>query len=1118
MKPLMTVALLLSVGTFTPAHGQVADSMHPRGKAVIQPLPTTVDTTMLTGNGLNTTGGPIDRVAPGGVWRKERGATTWTFTPQQSQGDPAQQRQEYFDRLMREHGDEPRDLVVAVRDTSDARKLRTMGLSAPNALPCSLTVRVKYRQLPEMRKAGLLFWGVGARPRGPASRPTRPQPTSPAPAPRDSSSRGRAGVASPDGVAETMSCSLSMPFSDGFETYGIPGPNWTATNYSYYTTTYWGSGASGCDVVRSGYYDASAAGNGGPCYYGDGVGYDNGEDTDLDLYDCIDMSAYSQYTVSYWVYYNVISNSDYINWYYDTGGGYQQNGHFTGSSGGWVQKTLVFPNSGHTYDHVRMRFEFLSGYGDNTGYAGAYVDDISISGTLFQPNLTYYTNTPIIPSSVQGTTNSTLYAGSQTYVDWAIQNNGLGSTSNSFTIDYYLDNTWIGNDIKSGLNANTSYTHADWPFTVATPGSHTLKMVIDSGNNVVESNEGDNTFTSQSFYWNPCDLTVSVVPSKTSPTVGDTMSVWVTVKNQGVAPVSGTFYTRFYKNLAFHPTACQAGQDATFPTFTLASGATYSYPITGLTSNVAGTWTMWAYADDCGQITYDSNTSNNYNQTGVTVTWGSGTVTLTGTFAYDDSVTGNKGVPLRGAHVVLYQTHNGQSSGDSLATTYTNVSGQFAFTNLLNRDPVDQGLLDVYVRAYAQADSGYFGHSVVSIEDANSARYFFQSMTVNNVANGTHPFGVIKPDTTDYVHNAADHMYSAILMGWDWVTGRGSTVPPVYLYWYPQQSDGTKYVGAKRTIKVFGVPGLATLGPDAWDDTVLLHEYGHHVSGALGFSNSPGGDHSFILPDTTANGQASMDLAWSEGWATAFACFAKVPGPNPVWLNTGVPATGGGSDFNAFNAETGVFYYGNGGTTKDINALGATWEGSVAALVWDVYDSVNDNPNGDAYADQLSDVWGPMWDVCTNHPVAADSVYTIPQFYTLYSRRDATTPDRLRALNQTFGEHGMLGAMPAGVADDGRLATERFALGPANPNPVVRGTVVSFVVPSTGASERVSIRLYDVTGRMVRSLVDGVLPAGRHAVEWTRETDQGESASPGVYFVCAEHGRDRCSRRVVVLR
>ena len=48
---------------------------------------------------------------------------------------------------------------------------------------------------------------------------------------------------------------------------------------------------------------------------------------------------------------------------------------------------------------------------------------------------------------------------------------------------------------------------------------------------------------------------------------------------------------------------------------------------------------------------------------------------------------------------------------------------------------------------------------------------------------------------------------------------------------------------------------------------------------------------------------------------------------------------------------------------------------------------------------------------------------------------------------------------------------------------------------------RVTLRVYDVQGRMVRSLVDQDAAPGTFRAEWNGATENGTSAARGVYFV-----------------
>jgi flagellar hook assembly protein FlgD len=60
--------------------------------------------------------------------------------------------------------------------------------------------------------------------------------------------------------------------------------------------------------------------------------------------------------------------------------------------------------------------------------------------------------------------------------------------------------------------------------------------------------------------------------------------------------------------------------------------------------------------------------------------------------------------------------------------------------------------------------------------------------------------------------------------------------------------------------------------------------------------------------------------------------------------------------------------------------------------------------------------------------------------------------------------------------------------------------------------------VYDAVGRLVSTLVDGRVDAGRHTVEWNATNGQGDQVSPGIYFISMEAGSYRATKKVVMVR
>jgi hypothetical protein len=103
-----------------------------------------------------------------------------------------------------------------------------------------------------------------------------------------------------------------------------------------------------------------------------------------------------------------------------------------------------------------------------------------------------------------------------------------------------------------------------------------------------------------------------------------------------------------------------------------------------------------------------------------------------------------------------------------------------------------------------------------------------------------------------------------------------------------------------------------------------------------------------------------------------------------------------------------------------------------------------------------------------------------------------------------------------GVPDD---VVGRSWLAPPSPNPFNPTTMIRFCL---GVGGRTDVRIYDVSGRVVRTLVDAELPAGEHEVVWNGKSDAGSSAASGVYFIrleiCGDSGVFVGGRKAVLLQ
>ncbi|HEX6791873.1 MAG TPA: kelch repeat-containing protein [Candidatus Krumholzibacteria bacterium] len=90
-----------------------------------------------------------------------------------------------------------------------------------------------------------------------------------------------------------------------------------------------------------------------------------------------------------------------------------------------------------------------------------------------------------------------------------------------------------------------------------------------------------------------------------------------------------------------------------------------------------------------------------------------------------------------------------------------------------------------------------------------------------------------------------------------------------------------------------------------------------------------------------------------------------------------------------------------------------------------------------------------------------------------------------------------------------------LALQPNYPNPFNPTTTIEYAVPARG---RVQLRVFDVSGAMVRTLVDEVQPAGTRRVTWDGRDDRGARVASGVYLLRADAAGESRQRKMILLK
>ena len=106
-----------------------------------------------------------------------------------------------------------------------------------------------------------------------------------------------------------------------------------------------------------------------------------------------------------------------------------------------------------------------------------------------------------------------------------------------------------------------------------------------------------------------------------------------------------------------------------------------------------------------------------------------------------------------------------------------------------------------------------------------------------------------------------------------------------------------------------------------------------------------------------------------------------------------------------------------------------------------------------------------------------------------------------------------LTSWPVGVSEPENIPLT-FYLHGSQPNPTRSSATIEFGLPRP---ERVELRIYDLSGRMVRQLVAGEHHAGVYRQAWDLRTDAGVRVPAGMYFSRFTSASFTALRKVVVL-
>ncbi len=146
-----------------------------------------------------------------------------------------------------------------------------------------------------------------------------------------------------------------------------------------------------------------------------------------------------------------------------------------------------------------------------------------------------------------------------------------------------------------------------------------------------------------------------------------------------------------------------------------------------------------------------------------------------------------------------------------------------------------------------------------------------------------------------------------------------------------------------------------------------------------------------------------------------------------------------------------------------------------------------------------------------------DSTYTYSEVFepsdSTYTR---TTVSAEAYENRVFMRVISGSGLRVSIDDERIIVPSDYKLHANYPNPFNPTTTIGFTLPLDKA---VSVKVYDVTGRLVRTLVNNqTYTAGTHEVTWDGTSDAGSMVASGSYLYTLEYGNFRQSKTMVMIK
>lgn len=244
--------------------------------------------------------------------------------------------------------------------------------------------------------------------------------------------------------------------------------------------------------------------------------------------------------------------------------------------------------------------------------------------------------------------------------------------------------------------------------------------------------------------------------------------------------------------------------------------------------------------------------------------------------------------------------------------------------------------------------------------------------------------------------------------------------------------------------------------------------------------------------NTSVNGKAAICLGHISGIPNNISCTAKtISDPDLYFSFPGITYVGNSSADNS--AIVGFEHTGT-----------ATYPGLSAVYVNSNFD-ISSRIIVKAGSDTINGLWGDYTGICRR--------YNHPGECWFEGQYGSTTFPNINWIAKLKSQE-CSSTLIADLTEVKGTALSKNALF-AFPNPFSNSTTISF---SLSQSQKVSIQIFDMDGKLIKTITNAEMQAGAHQFTWNAKDEKGNAISAGIYYLKLTAGSYAETKKIIVIK